>query len=388
MKKAIIIIPTYNERENIGNLLPVLTELFTRIHGWKMQVLVVDDNSPDGTADVVRAYAKKNSDVHLQVNADKGGLGKAYLVGMTKAFDDLGADVVFEMDADFQHDPEKIPLFLQAIDAGAEMVVGSRYIKGGSIPSHWKLQRKFYSIVGNWINMVVFSHFAIHDWTGGFRAIVKPVFEAIRDDLTDPRLSGYTFQIGTLHKVLRKGFRIVEVPFHFRDRTAGESKLGPDYIKYALQYILTARLDEITHSRVFRFAIVGGIGACVQLTMLQVLRRFFPYELAFFLAIEIAVASNFTLSNLWTFADRALGINDIPLKFLQFNLASAGSILVQQLLAVIGKRTIGLFTLFVLPIIHYRVDTGLLFAVVGILVGMIWNYLAYSRIVWKSHATS
>src|SRR5579859_6006771 len=149
MKKAIIIVPTYNERDNIQKVIPLLEEVFGRVKNWDMGVLVVDDSSPDKTADVVKTLQKKYKNVHLLVNEKKSGLGGAYLKGMAEAFGKLDAEVVFEFDADLSHDPQKIPDFLRKIDEGYDMVLGSRYIKGGGIPKDWGLDRKFLSVVGN-----------------------------------------------------------------------------------------------------------------------------------------------------------------------------------------------------------------------------------------------
>lgn len=382
-QRAVVIIPTYNEKENIEKLIPVLLDVFEKIKTWDMHVLVVDDTSPDHTADVVRAFERQHKNVHLLINKKKGGLGAAYLVGMREAFDQLGADVVFEFDADFSHDPHKISDFLSKIEEGADMVLGSRYIAGGSIPQDWGLYRKFLSTVGNMVNMIVFGNFRIRDWTTGYRAITRRVYEAVHPEMFGERFSGYTFQIGFLHKTLRKGFRIVETPIQFVDRKVGKSKLGPEYIKNTLQYILMARFKEIYAHRIFRFVVVGGTGALVQLTFLQIFRQFLAYQFAFFFSIEVAIVSNFILSNLWTFSDRKLALSQIPLKFIQFNFASAGSIIIQQIVAFIGENFIGLIPLFRVPIIGLVVDTGLVYAVVGILIGMFWNFFAYSRIIWR-----
>ncbi len=384
MKKAVVIIPTYNEIKNITRVIPALFAVFKKISNWDMHVLVVDDNSPDKTYQAVKDMQKNNRWLHLVVNQKKGGLGAAYLVGMKEAFDNLQADVVFEFDADLSHDPSKIPAFIKKIDEGYDMVLGSRYISGGSIPADWGWLRKFYSVVGNIVIMVVLTDFRIRDWTGGYRAITKKVYEAVHDELRGERFSGYTFQIGFLHKAVRKGFKITEVPFHFVDRTEGVSKLGAEYIKNTLLYIFKVRIQEIINHRIFKFAFVGGIGALVQLGSLVLWRRAFPYQLAFFLAIETAIVSNFLWNNLWTFSDRQLKLPQIPAKFIQFNLASAGSIIIQQAIALIGEFAIGLFSLFTLPLINFKVDTGTIYAVVGILIGMFWNFFAYSKFIWKA----
>jgi putative flippase GtrA len=132
-----------------------------------------------------------------------------------------------------------------------------------------------------------------------------------------------------------------------------------------------------------KFVIVGAVGALIQLSTLQLWRQVTNFQLAFFLAIECAILSNFILSNIWTFADRKLKPLQWPGKFVQFNITSAGSILIQQAIAFFGEMYIGLIPLFVLPIINFGVDTGTMYAVVGILMGMFWNFFAYNKIIWK-----
>lgn len=387
MQKAIVIIPTYNEKDNIAKTIESLVRVFVGIKDWRMKVLVVDDSSPDGTAEVVRDLQKKYSFIELLVNKKKSGLGGAYLSGMKQAFNQLAADVVFEFDADLSHDPKKIPKFLKKIDQGYDFVLGSRYIEGGSIPENWGLHRKFLSIAGNRFINILMTDFSIKDWTTGFRAIKKEVYLAVEKELHNELFSGYTFQIGFLHKAIRKNFKIAEVPFQFKDRVLGNSKIGPEYIKNTLIYLMKVRIKEILEMRVVRFAIVGAFGAMVQLIALQLCRLVFSTEKNFvvanFLSIETAVVSNFIWSNLWTFKDRKLKRSQIPLKFITFNLSSAGSILIQSVIAYVTAATIGLKPVFTLPIVNYVIDTGIISAVVGILVGMFWNFFAYSTFVWK-----
>ena len=387
MQKAIVIIPTYNEKDNIAKTIESLVRVFVGIKNWRMKVLVVDDNSPDGTAEVVKNLQKKYSFIELLVNKKKSGLGGAYLSGMNEAFNKLGADLVFEFDADLSHDPKKIPAFLKKIDEGYDLILGSRYIQGGSIPTNWSLHRKFLSVVGNLFINFLMLDFSIRDWTTGFRAIKKEVYLAVEKELHSERFSGYTFQIGFLHKALRQNFKIKEVPFQFKDRVVGNSKIGPEYIKNTLLYLIKVRIKEILAMRVFKFAVVGVIGALVQLIALQLWRLIFSTEATFvlanFLAIETAVISNFIWSNLWTFKDRKLKTSQVPLSFIKFNLSSAGSILIQSAIAYGTSATVGLRPVFTLPIINYVVDTGVISAVIGILIGMFWNFFAYNTFVWK-----
>ena len=392
MKTAVVIIPTYNERENIQKIVPALQSVFDTISNWKMHVLVVDDTSPDKTYEVVRELEKKHSNVHLLQNKEKSGLGGAYLKGMAHAFGTLKADIIFEFDADFSHDPSKIPTFLKAIDSGADMVLGSRYIPGGGIPQNWGFHRKFLSIVGNMVIATVLTNFSIRDWTTGYRAIKKEVYEAVHPLINSERFMGYTFQIGFLNNAVRKGFVITEVPFQFIDRTIGESKLGTEYIKNTLLYILKIRLDDILTNRIFKFAFVGGVGTVVQLLSLSIFRWILPefkvfgiseFLLATLFSIELAIISNFVWNNLWTFADRKLKQHEIPSKFLAFNLASGGSIGIQLLINFLGETVIGLKHLFTLPLVGISIDTGFVFAITGIVIGLFWNFFAYSRFIWK-----
>jgi dolichol-phosphate mannosyltransferase len=295
----------------------------------------------------------------------------------------MKADVVFEFDADLSHDPQKLHEFLAKIDEGYDLVLGSRYISGGSIPNDWGWNRKFLSVVGNLVIMLVLTDFRIRDWTTGYRAIRKKVYDSIQEEMHSDRFSGYTFQIGFLHKTVRKGFKVAEVPINFVDRVNGHSKLGSEYIKNTLLYIMKVRIKEILEHRLFKFIVVGSFGAVVQLGSLSIFRKFFPYQLSYFFSVEMAVISNFIWSNLWTFSDRKLSPAQLPGKFIQFNLASAGSIVIQQVLAFAGETYIGFISLFTLPIINFEVDTGLMYAVLGILLGMFWNFFAYSKIIWK-----
>ncbi len=392
MQKAVVIIPTYNERENIQKVIPLVLEVFKKVKNWDMSILVVDDTSPDKTYEVVEEIVKKENKVKLLLNSQKEGLGGAYLKGMDYAFDKLGAEVVFQFDADLSHDHRKIPQFMKEIDAGADLVLGSRYIKGGGIPANWGLHRKFLSVVGNIVIATVLTNFSIRDWTTGFRAVRKKVFKKVRSLVSDARFMGYTYQIGFLNSALREGFKVKEVPFVFVDRTIGKSKLGAEYMKNTLIYIFKLRLDDLFNNRIFKFAFVGGIGTLVQLTSLAIFRFLLPdFQLSILtnflastlLSIELAIVSNFIFNNLWTFADRKIKTSQIPAKFIQFNLASMGSILIQLIVNSLGENIIGLKNLFVLPIINMNIDTGLIFAVTGILIGLFWNFFAYSKFIWK-----
>src|SRR4030043_526808 len=198
--KLAVILPTYNERENIITLLTALREVFKRIKTYNVVYLVVDDNSPDGTKNLVEQYQKKYDDVNI-LTGEKEGLGKALLRGMTYAVETLGAQILLQMDADLSHDPNVIPQFLDKIEKGADFVVGSRYIPGGSIPDNWGLHRKIFSVIGNGVVRFGLGYPRVHDWTGGYRMFQKTYYERIRDEIQG--YSGYVFQIAFLHKAIK-----------------------------------------------------------------------------------------------------------------------------------------------------------------------------------------
>ena len=160
--------------------------------------------------------------------------------------------------------------------------------------------------------------------------------------------------------------------------------MGPEYLIRPLVFIFKMRIKEVMRHKVFKFAMAGGTGALVQLTSLQLWWLIFPFQLANFFSIETAIFSNFIINNFWTFADTRIELSDAPKKFLQFNLASIGSIIIQLIIAFVGEKLIGLYDLFTLPIINFTVKTGTIFAVIGILIGMVWNFFAYTKFIWKS----
>lgn len=382
--RVVVIIPTYNEAKNVKFVTAALLKVFKTLpKPYVPYILFVDDRSPDGTSKIIVQLMHKFSSVRLLSNKHKGGLGHAYKKGMNYAIDRLKADVVFEFDADLSHDPSKLPLMLAAINTGSSLVLGSRYIKGGGIPPNWPWYRKLLSVLGNIYIRIVMGNYKIKDWTTGYRAITKDVVKNIVPELSHHAFQGYTWQIGFLVKTLQKGYTVSEVPFYFRDRTLGHSKLGPEYIINTIGYIMKVRLNQLLTSRIFKFVMVGGTGAMIQFIALHFYRQTMPFQIAFFVAIETSILSNFTWNNLWTFRDRKLKTWQIPAKFLQFNLASGGSILIQQTIAFLGEHFVGLYTIYMIPRTPYTIDTGALFALTGILIGMFWNFFAYSHIVWK-----
>ncbi len=372
--KVVVIIPTYNERESIEEIIPIVeSEVFPKIKGYEMEILVADDNSPDGTAEAVRKLANQYKNIQLS-SGEKLGLGAAYVRGMTHAIEKMGADIVFEMDADLQHDPAKIPEFLKKLEQGYDMVIGTRYSEGGSIPAKWPLIRKIFSVCGNLLVRTIMMRFSIHDWTGGFRVLKKEVFLKERDELTE--FKGYTFQVSFLHKALRDGFKIGEVPFHFGERKLGSSKIAPAaYIFNLLKYVITARIIEIITGSFGKFLVVGGIGFVINYGVLRVFSDVYHWDhsLANLLGAGLAIFSNYNLNNLWTFKqNKTKNISSYVFKLLQFYATSSiGVIFIQTGTIFLGDKFIGQNYYQ----IYFVVGTGLL---------LIWNFTVYSKIIWKN----
>lgn len=231
MPKVLVVIPTYNESENIVKLLPSVLEQAPGLH-----VLIVDDNSPDGTAGVVRDMMAKDDRLHLLERPGKMGLGTAYVLGFRFAIEH-GYDFVFEMDADFSHSPKEIPNFLRAAEEH-DLVLGSRYIHGVRV-LNWPMNRLLLSYSANIVTRVL-TGLPVHDATGGFKCFRRTVLEAINLDAI--KSNGYAFQIEMSYKAWKKGFRITEIPIVFLDRTTGVSKMSRKIVYEALIMLWTLPL--------------------------------------------------------------------------------------------------------------------------------------------------
>jgi dolichol-phosphate mannosyltransferase len=232
--RALVIIPTYNERENIVGLLETLLAL-----PLDLRVLVVDDNSPDGTGPLVTEFGQRDPRVSLLGRARKMGLGSAYRAGF-KAAIHMDVDVVFEMDADFSHSPEALLEFVTAIE-DADVVVGSRYLHGVTVV-HWPLRRLILSYGANVYTRVI-TGLPLRDATGGFKCFRREVLAAI--DLDRVRSDGYAFQIEMNFKCWRKGFRVKEIPITFTDRHAGVSKMNRRIIWEAVWMVWRLRFLDL-----------------------------------------------------------------------------------------------------------------------------------------------
>jgi dolichol-phosphate mannosyltransferase len=234
-ERAVVIIPTYNERENLPRLVPMVLEQDPRL-----EVLIIDDNSPDGTGALADELAAASPRVHVLHRAGKLGLGTAYLTGFRWALDRDYA-YIFEMDADFSHDPAHLPQFLEAIQ-DADVVLGSRYLQGRVTVVNWPITRLLLSYGANTYARLV-TGLPVADATGGYKCFRREVLQAI--DLDRVESEGYAFQIEITLRAWKKGFRIVEIPIVFTDRDVGESKMSRRIIWEAVWKVWKLRFLDL-----------------------------------------------------------------------------------------------------------------------------------------------
>lgn len=231
--KAVLCLPTYNELENLEPMLRALGDKDVR-------VLVIDDNSPDGTGELADRLAQELDYVDVLHRERKEGLGPAYLAGFRRALSD-GADLILEMDCDFSHDPNDVPRLRAAVEQGADLALGSRYVPGGGV-RNWGLIRRLISAGGSLYARMLLG-VKVRDLTGGFKCYRRAALEAI--DLDAVESKGYAFQIETTYRVLRAGFEVVEVPITFADREVGGSKMSKAIVAEAVWKVPGLRLRAL-----------------------------------------------------------------------------------------------------------------------------------------------
>lgn len=394
---AVIVIPTYNEADNIGRMIEHLnTKTFPDIiakkdgltQDWALKILVVDGNSPDGTGKVVEKMAKKYKDVYLLTETSKDGIGAAYLKGFKYAMDKLSADFVFEFDGDFQHPPQTIPPMLKAMEEGYDYVIGSRKIKGGSNPKGWGFKRVFFSEVGGFTArfMMFFpfkNFFKVTDPTTGLKVTrVKGFIDKMNMDYKNHLLTrsfGYKLQL--LFETLKMGAKYKEVPLEFHVRNAGESKIEASTAKDIFKVAFLLRWQDEFTQKFLKFGIVGGFGFVVNVLGAKIFKSALGSTIlsvsilngvANALAAELSIISNFTWNNLWTFKkEKITKPSELASKFLAFNLSSVvsgiiiPSTVISILTALFGDR------LFLYQII----------AIFGLTVPL--NWVIYNFFIWK-----
>ncbi|HOM77595.1 MAG TPA: glycosyltransferase family 2 protein [bacterium] len=373
--KAVIIIPTYNERENVQKLIPELITSVEAGYSGDFEVLIVDGNSPDGTGEVIQNFSKQYKNVHLLLEPEKRGLGAAYVYGFKHAMSEMGADIIVEMDADFQHNPQMVPVLLNEIEMGADYVVGSRFVKGGSIPKEWSLKRKFLSIGGNIFSKLVLGILNVNDFTSGFKASrVKGFVDQL--DLDNVLSQGFAYKIDLLFRMHRLGAKIKEVPINFALRDRGDSKMEKNNMLDSLRVVFALRMREL--ERFIKFGLVGFLGFFSDIGLFNLflwatsLGETRSSSLSGFIAINVTYLFN----NFWSFNKQKISdpikilkkapvyyvISYIPIYF-------RSSVLIPLALKTFGDSPFVSNTAFIM----------------GVAVGLVWNFFFYSKIVWKNH---
>jgi dolichol-phosphate mannosyltransferase len=373
MDKIVIVMPTYNEAENIGKMIPELVDKeFPKIKNAEMHLLVVDGKSPDGTSDVVKKAMKTRKNVHLFLEPEKRGLGWAYIWGMKHAVEKLGADAVMEMDADGQHPPKFVKGMVDAYVNGADYVIGSRYIPGGSIPAEWAFFRKFVSYAGNLFIRLALLKPKLHDLTTGFRLTrVKGVLDKIDlDNLMEPQR--FAYKVDLLYQSVKNARKTVEVPLQFAPRVEEKSKFNKKEMISTFKVAIILGIKD--KAKFIKFGTVGFAGYLVNASTLWLFTKWnFSSVAAWGLSTELAIINNFVFNNIWTFkSEKIQGFKKLIYKFFQFNLTSLGALGIQTGVGSLSDIVFG---------IQYR-QLALPFIIVCLVLP--YNYFMYNVVIWKS----
>ena len=364
--KICFVLPTYNEEENIENIIQQILIEEKNQSKHTFSILVVDDNSSDETQTIVQRYTSLNSKVHL-VTGQKKGLGDAYKRGFEFALNDLKADLIFQMDSDGQHDASLIPDFVSYIEEGKDVVIGSRFIEGGTTPD-FSFSRLLMSKAGNLLVRYVGGITQVKDCTSGYRAIRASYLKEL--DFSYLSTRGYSFQSSLICDLAWRGAYISELPIEFSSRQGGDSKLA---LRDQIEFLLNIpRLGFRNLEDFMKYSLVGVSGVFVNLGLYFLLTRYYEISelVAPLIAIESALISNFILNNFWTFGKR-ITQSRIRVKFVKFHLVSGFSALINY------SAFLTLFLVFGL----YDILANL----IGIGLAAIVNYLINSNWTWKGN---
>ncbi|HEM49057.1 MAG TPA: glycosyltransferase family 2 protein [Caldithrix sp.] len=361
---ACIVLPTYNEADNVSIIIPEIFKQAGKVKSHELHVLVVDDTSPDGTGDVIKKLQKNYQNLHL-ITGEKEGLGKAYQRGMKHAIDVLKSDIIFEMDADLQHDPALIPLFVTLSNHGFSLVIGSRFAPGASTPN-FGLYRKFLSHFGNFLVRFFGGLPRLHDCTSGYRCIKADLIA--KCELKDLSIRGYSFQTSLLFELLRHGAKVLEIPITFPDRKHGDSKLAfEDQFEFMVNLV---KLRFRKYYEFLKFSFIGFIGIVVNLGIYVLLTRVaaLSMEFAALIAIETSVVLNFLLNNLWDLRSRE-GVPNAFVRLFRYHNRSAIGLVTNYIILLAGVYKLEMY--------------DLLANFIGILIGIVINYGMNAFYVWR-----
>lgn len=367
--RVTIIIPTYNESENLKKLIPILDSEFAKVPQHTFTILVVDGNSPDGTSQTVLDLSQTYSYLMLLREKEKAGLGAAYIYAFKHVLAEIPSDVVLEMDGDLQHNPREVLSLLNKIDEGFDYVIGSRFVKGGSIPAEWGLHRKFLSVGGNLFTQLLLGTRNIHDYTSGFRATRTTLLSKM--NLDEILSKGFAYKMDLLYQANKLGAKIAEVPIHFGMREGGESKMERNNMLDSLRVVITIKIKNSKHF--FKFLITGFAGLFTDTSIFNILRLVIKSSYSAAVAGSIAMVVTYLINNFWSFKhnkkeSKLLLIRDFPV----YAAFSYVPIIVRTYLVGAAEARFGQ---------TFVVDNIAFF--IGIAFGLVWNYTIYSRLIWR-----
>ncbi len=370
-EKVVIIIPIYNEADVIADTINTVLNETLQSPGYNVEVLVFDSNSTDDSVLQVKNIQQESARVHLQSEKEKSGLGSAYLQAMRYAMHELNADIVFEFDADGSHQPKYLNPMLDKMKS-CDVVVGSRYVKHGSIPQNWGWDRKLFSILGNQVARLLLTRKHL-DFTSGFRATRCSVLKKI---LPDAFLSSqYAYKLHLFWLLHKAKAKIVEHPIDFIDREIGYSKLPRNSILDSLRVVFTLRFIELR--RYFKMCLVGLSGAVIQFSVYNLSRNYYSPMHATQLAVMCAIFSNYVFNNKFTFKLNSKIETKKIKRFALYGSYSLFIILMQSFWMHFAVTHIS----------QHRLLENV-FVGIGIVLGSFLNYYFYSRVIWSSKLTS
>lgn len=375
--KVVVTVPTYNEKENIGSMIEAWLKIAKENPQYQFEVVNVDANSPDGTGEITKKYAKKFKNVHL-LSGPRLGMGKELINAYRYAIDKLGAEVIIPIDVDFQFDPFLAPKLLKKIDEGYDVVIASRKVSGGG--QDFTPFRKLTNFVSDTLLAYYWAGIKeIKDHAGLFKAMrVKGVLDQVDLDKID--VVGFAVNMRLIYELSKVTKKFYEVPAFFGKRRAGqETTVGLKSMKWFIKYVFetirqTTKIRLERSQQFFKFAVVGFIGYLINASTLYLFASVLNFAewLSWGLSTEMAIISNFTWNNLWTFKEKRIsGLGNILKKFLQFNGTSLGALLIQTFAGTIGTTIFGS---------QYR---QLLLPFIIAFMVLPYNYFMYTKVIWR-----
>jgi len=368
--KIVVVIPTYNERDNINILINSLYQKFELFPKYTFSILVVDGNSKDGTPEEVEILSQKFQSLFLLKETSKSGLGSAYIKGFTYSIENLHADYVVEMDADLQHSPEDFVKLISEIENNYDVIIGSRYVRGGSVPKEWALYRKLISYFGSLFARILLRIPKVKDFTSGFKVTrVKGVLDKVDFSKIKSRGFAYKMDFIIIFSDMKVKFKEVPIDFGLRDR--GTSKMEKTNFKESLNLVITYFKER--NKNFLKFVIVGFGGLFTDLLIFNISNIYVRSATASIISGSVAMIFTFTMNNFWSFRDReTISIKMLLPTFIFYIASSYVPILLRSYL--IHEMEIRFGETLLIS------NLGML---IGICFGIIWNFTVYSKIIWK-----